>query len=423
MDKRSTDWSSVKIRYDGQLTPSLPESFKLSCNSTIVTIGSCFARNIEEHLNVIGVKLPTYEFIAPYKESTNRPNGILNKFTPSAIKEELNWANEVINEGRDFSESIEAFKFETSGGNVVDLQLNYAPVSEDRFVQRRQQLLDIYKNLVHAECVTITLGLVERWIDKHTGLSVFGAPSTKDLLRNRKRFEFSPLKFAEAKSEVEGIISILRKFNQDVKVLITTSPVPLNKTFKNSDVVVANSYSKSTLRSVCGEICDEFDGVSYFPSFEMVTFRDPQSAFGEDLRHVNDHVVGDVVQLLVDNYFSDVTQFDRNVRMALGDLTAKKKNTQAMLEALSSVNVETVDKNKALILSRVAWRCGQKDLSSKLLKKYFSFEEVDPRDIKALNFISARNNMQTQFSDYLKQILATDPDNERAKKFLQDLDN
>ena len=300
MDKKLTEWASVKSRFDGQVTPSIEPSFELSKSSTVITIGSCFARNIEEHLSLLGVHLPSFDFMAPYKESSNRPNGVLNKFTPSAIREELAWAESVINGTISFEESIKPFAMNVRGGNVVDLQMNYAPISPERFSERRKDLLEIYQHITTASCVTITLGLVERWCDKETGLSVFGAPSTRDLMRQKDRFEFKPMNFSESFSEVEEIIAIVRRLNSNIKLLITTSPVPLNKTFADKDVVVANSYSKSTLRSVCGEISDKYDFVDYFPSYEMVNYRDPAAAFGDDLRHVNDHVVGDVVQLLVE---------------------------------------------------------------------------------------------------------------------------
>ena len=421
MDKKLKGWGSVKARYDGAISPVVGEAFKLTSDATVITIGSCFARNIEEHLSVIGVTLPAFEFVAPYAESTNRPNGILNKFTPSAIKEELAWAHSVLFENVDFNQSIDKFRYEITSEEVIDLQLNYAPVTNKRFIERRAQILEIYKEMRSADCVTITLGLVERWLDTKNSLSIFGAPTTKELLREKDRFQFAPLSFSEAKAETQAMIEIIHKINPKIKVLITTSPVPLNKTFKNEDVVVANMQSKSTLRAVCGEICEEFNNVCYFPSYEMVTFRDPELAFGEDLRHVNDHVVGDVVQLLVDSYFQNVDHFDKLVRRSLGDLTAKKKNTPAMLEALRSADSGSLNKSMALILARVAWRCGQKSLSHEMLCRYFSFDSTDIRDIKALNYIAVQNKMFVEYEKYLTKVLEVDPTNERAVKFIEHL--
>ena len=421
MDKKLRDWGSVKARFNGTISPSIPETFKLASNAKVITIGSCFARNIEEHLSVIGVTLPAYDFIAPYAESTNRPNGVLNKFTPSAIKEELAWAYSVLFENVDFFESIQKFRFDTTQDEVVDLQLNYAPVTPHRFVERREQLLSIYREMCTADCVTITLGLVERWLDVKNKISIFGAANTREMLKVKDRFKFEPLSFTEAKAETQAIIELVKKFNPSIKVLITTSPVPLNKTFRNADVLLANMHSKSILRAVCGEVCEDNANVSYFPSYEMVTFQSPERAFAEDLRHVNDHVVGDVVQLLVDNYFLGIDYFDRVVRVALGDLTAKKKNTPAMLEALAGSKSEELSKDKALILSRVAWRCGNKSLSREMLHRYFSFNGIDVRDIKALNYIAAQHKMYEELRSYLTKVLELDPTNERAKKFLEAL--
>ena len=92
-----------------------------------------------------------------------------------------------------------------------------------------------------------------------------------------------------------------------------------------------------------------------------------------------------------------------------------------MLNVLENASKFEVNKQRSLLLSRVAWRCGQKGESRKHLEHYFSYSDVDPRDIKALNFIATRNEMISELKEYLQQILQLDKDNERAIKFLQAL--
>jgi hypothetical protein len=66
--------------------PALAPRFRLKPGSRIFTIGSCFARNIEEHLAPLGFDIPMLSFGVPEAEWPIRPfarrAGILNKYTP-----------------------------------------------------------------------------------------------------------------------------------------------------------------------------------------------------------------------------------------------------------------------------------------------------------------------------------------------------
>jgi len=53
------------------------------------------------------------------------------------------------------------------------------------------------------------------------------------------------------------------------KIIFTLSPIPMAFTFSENDVVVANRYSKSLLRSSIENFIDN-KNVFYFPSFEIV---------------------------------------------------------------------------------------------------------------------------------------------------------
>ena len=55
----------------------------------IFTIGSCFARNIEEALAARDVLFPTANFRVPYEEWPTRPNGLLNEYNPGSIAQRI----------------------------------------------------------------------------------------------------------------------------------------------------------------------------------------------------------------------------------------------------------------------------------------------------------------------------------------------
>jgi len=55
-----------------------------------------------------------------------------------------------------------------------------------------------------------------------------------------------------------------------MQIVVTVSPVPLMATLSGEDVVVANTYSKSLLRTVVQESAEAHKNVHHFPGYEIV---------------------------------------------------------------------------------------------------------------------------------------------------------
>jgi hypothetical protein len=72
------------------------------------------------------------------------------------------------------------------------------------------------------------------------------------------------------------------------------SPVALERTFRDLDVVIANMESKATLRAVAGQICREFPNVHYLPSYELFAYHD---LFHDNGRHATRDGVSVVLEL------------------------------------------------------------------------------------------------------------------------------
>jgi hypothetical protein len=90
--------------------------------------------------------------------------------------------------------------------------------------------------------------------------------------------------------------------NPTCRFVVTVSPVPLHATFTGQDVVIANAYSKATLRSVAGAFCATHDDVDYFPSYEMVMFSNQAKTWGKDRRHVDSGLTTHIAQTFIDNF-------------------------------------------------------------------------------------------------------------------------
>src|SRR5712692_7207094 len=281
-------WEKSRDRLLGDVWPEVTPSFQIHPGAKIFTIGSCFARNIEEHLQMLGFRIPTLDFAVPREEYRGTPVAFLNRYTPAAIFQEIQWARSILLRGGRITEAdSEPFLYECADGLCIDTNLaRFQPVSRERFFRGRSQIYDTFKEAFSADCVVITLGLIEAWFDREKGVYIQECPVGKYFVQNASRFGFERLTYPKCLTFVQNSIDAIRDINKDAKFLITTSPVPLVRTFSNDDVVVANTYSKSVLRAVAGDIAASNRHVDYFPSYESVTLTKSWDVWGKNLIHV-----------------------------------------------------------------------------------------------------------------------------------------
>jgi hypothetical protein len=96
----------------------------------------------------------------------------------------------------------------------------------------------------------------------------------------------------DALDALEQIYDLLVRYGRpDLHLVVTVSPVPFQATFTEQDVLVANTYSKSTLHAVAQDFARSHANVDYLPSFECVTNSDRRLAWEEDRIHVTDTLV------------------------------------------------------------------------------------------------------------------------------------
>ena len=151
-----------------------------------------------------------------------------------------------------------------------------------------------------ADVVIITLGLVECWYDSELEVYLNMAPPKPLTQLYPGRFEFHLLDYNDIYAALVEIEGLLRHNNPTPpKMLFTVSPVGLAATFRTSDVLVANSYSKSVQRAAVEAFVMNHD-VSHFPSYEYVVLTDRKFAWGnKDFRHVRqetvDRIMADVL--------------------------------------------------------------------------------------------------------------------------------
>ncbi len=266
-------------------TPLIKPGFKLKREDKLFAIGSCFARGVEWAL--VDKKMEVLSRATEFDSFATRNNelnlGFINKYNTFSIYNELRWA---LDPAAEFpQESL----VDIGDGIFYDPHTNLTLqlVGLEETVRRRSIIKLVTRRIVQCRVVIITLGLVEVWRDKIANIFLNTTPFPKAPSRYPDRYEFHITNFSQNLANLEHIHSLLGQFSHpDVQVVVTVSPVPLMATFSTEDVVLANTYSKSLLRTVAQEWAAAHKNVHYFPSYEIVQNSDRAITWGEDLRHV-----------------------------------------------------------------------------------------------------------------------------------------
>ena len=280
---------------------SFKPTFTFSKSDKILTIGSCFAREMERRLASLGFDMPMTRVTLPREERyTKTENDILIKFTTQSIENELVWA-------RDQSAAPPPEQLFLQVGEDLwhDPQLvnNVYPASLKRMEERRGMVRAAFQEAPNCKIVIITLGLAEAWFDHETSLYLNTAPPPQALKRHPTRFSLDVLSYDDIDSSLERIWDHLKAFGHpEFKILITVSPVPFKATFSGQDAVTANTYSKAVQRAACQAFIARHDNVDYFPSYEIVTMSDRELVFEKDNVHVGSSTVAYIVDQVLSQY-------------------------------------------------------------------------------------------------------------------------
>ncbi len=283
-------------------TPLFSAGCKIDRADRLFAIGSCFARGIERAL--LGRKMQVLSAAPEFNAfETINPGvtglGFTNKYNTYSILNELRWA---LDPAAEFpQDSI----VELNDGLYYDPHTNPTLPAADRAetLRRRSILMEVNARSASCRILIITLGLVEVWRDLQTDIFINTTPPPQALARYPGRYEFQVSNFAETFANLEMLHSLLARYgHSEAQVIVTVSPVPLMATFTRQDVVVANSYSKSLLRTAAQEWAAAHENVHYFPSYEIVLNSARDAAWLEDLRHVQGRLVYHIMDVFLRQY-------------------------------------------------------------------------------------------------------------------------
>lgn len=306
-------------RLEPECWPVITPSFTVAPGATVFTMGSCFARNIELHLDRLGFDVPAIT-LTRHDPAVERLFGaeLFNKYTPVSIEQELLWARAILD--RDDmvrEEDVRPLLLDLGKDRFIDLHARADPGYGLPFaeqMERRRLTYQWLRTAFDCDLAVVTLGLIETWWDTKTGWAIEAHPRA---MRHpaSEHFAFRPLDYPEALAAVEQTMRLILA-NPRTKVLLTTSPVPMHTTFTQDDVIVANMMSKSLLRTVAGTVTQGNERIDYFPSYESVMLTKQASVWTNDLIHIEEAFVGRVMARVIDAYVEGAVSGDYDSALA-----------------------------------------------------------------------------------------------------------
>jgi hypothetical protein len=260
------------LTQDLQSNPIKRESNKfIDVNTKVFTIGSCFALEIKDFL-----MRNSYNVLVPEETSSTPEPRLIWYNTYTILYEFQRITGEFVQKEDDVWDL---------GNRWQDpyRRCVFGDTKEDLWKKINKLNEDIKFGILNSECLVITLGLTEVFFNGNS--AICSTPGYAG--GGGHECVFRPTKFNENYDNVKKIVEILKNINPNCRIILTVSPVPLGMTFRDLDHLIANTESKSILRTVAGQIQEEYpDIVNYFHSFEISSNSNREAVYMEDARHV-----------------------------------------------------------------------------------------------------------------------------------------
>jgi hypothetical protein len=326
--KRIQNSAALRLRSPIFL-PAMSPKFKIRNSDVIFCIGSCFARNIESALTDFGLDCASIPSAALQDDGLQSET--LTKFSAASILTELRWA---LDPATPFQES---FLLAHEDGTFSDPHSRHgvSHASREHAMAARGRVIQAMREILRADIVILTLGLVEAWYDNELEIYLNEAPIYLVTQQNFQRFSLHVLDYPRNMRALQRICELLATLPRHPKILLTVSPVPFMSTFSDKDVVVANTYSKATLRAVVEDVAARDAAIDYVPVFEAVVNSRVDLAWERDRIHVTDLAVRANVLHFLANYLADPVksaQAASALRLLLGgDPAAGQRNRNVPL--------------------------------------------------------------------------------------------
>ncbi len=260
-----------------EVDPMLEAPFRLTRRTPVLTAGSCFADRITKELDARGYNLVMTERGHPLlPRHIARAHGYGRHAARYGNIYTARQLRQLLERAMGLFEPVEP-PWRLRNGNWAD---PFRPtVQPGGFVSRHELLADRARHLAcvrtafgTARVFIFTLGLTEAWHSLEDGAVFPVAPGVAAGELDKTRHGFVDFSVEEIAADLARFLSLARKINPELKVILTVSPVPLAATARpDRHVLAATTLSKAKLRLAAEISCREQPGVAYFPAYEIVT--------------------------------------------------------------------------------------------------------------------------------------------------------
>jgi len=283
-------WSkSVTIKFN-PLKLIDEELLLLKPGDQVASAGSCFASNMVPYIEAAGIEYIRTEEIPKifYDQGQNLgyanfSAGYGNIYTSRQLKQlyQRTIGDFIPVEDRWFEDAgiIDPFRPGLKFPAESNAEFDFITNSHLTLTKKAFELADVF---------VFTLGLTEGWVSNLDGTTYPSCPGTIAGQFDDEKYSFHNFSVQEIVEDISWFIENLRNNNPKIRFLLSVSPVPLVATATKNHVLPASIYSKSVLRVAAEEICRNFENVSYFPAYEIITGpQAPKEYFEVDRRNVS----------------------------------------------------------------------------------------------------------------------------------------
>lgn len=299
---------------------AVPKVLSLSANDEVLAIGSCFVNEIRAVLEQ--AKLTVHPLVDPqlgdlfidkFKEISSwgawDDRVHYQCFTPFTVRQEMEVAFGVREQ---IPEAVFARRYKGQDVFVDPYRRKvYARAKDDILEIRRRMNQQMRLGLEKSEILIITLGLVEAFKLKEFDLYL----SEYNRLLDDEELEFVNGDYEQALQALTASLDLIRSAYPEKKIVLTVSPIPIARTFSDTDAITATMRGKSILRSCVDTLTQHYDNLYYWPSYEFAMWSG--NAFREDdLRHIRPEAVSRITSAFCRAFFAEqVTEMVESSRL------------------------------------------------------------------------------------------------------------
>lgn len=295
-----------------RLDPVVTPRFVIDKSDRVATAGSCFAQHISNRLQRENFNFHVTETGDHLPENQRRS---LNYGVFSARYGNVYTTRQLLQLFQEcfFNRHVAEPVWALNNENFVDaLRPQVEPGgmgTEDEIISERCKHLDsVRKVFMECDVFIFTLGLTEAWKSRVDGTVYPLAPGVSGGTFEPEKHEFINFTVSEVIDDLNDFLQELKKFNANVKVILTVSPIPLIATYEPRHVLVSTTYSKSVLRVAAETVYQHYDWVEYFPAYEIMTGNYSNSIYYEDdYRNINTLGVDHAMRCFMHHYTSSST--------------------------------------------------------------------------------------------------------------------